>query len=128
MVIFFHNFKIYLCINSSLCITGARVAIYTSCVLANFSPVVRIFRNTRAENTSFTFLSQERKWYFRPGYGEKSFSPIMTTWYTRSSIYISCKKGPISALIKKSTMCNEGASAPLFSLKRTILFCTRVKK
>ena len=30
-----------------------------------------IFHQTRAENTTFEFLSRERKWYFRAGYGEK---------------------------------------------------------
>ena len=30
-----------------------------------------IFHHTRAENTTFAFRSRERKWYFRPGYGEK---------------------------------------------------------
>ena len=31
-----------------------------------------IFHHTRAENTTFAFLSQERKWHFWPGYGEKT--------------------------------------------------------
>ena len=30
-----------------------------------------IFHQTRAENTAFAFRSRERKWHFRPGYGEK---------------------------------------------------------
>ena len=33
-----------------------------------------IFHHTRAENTTFAFRSRERKWYFRPGYGEKYFN------------------------------------------------------
>ena len=30
-----------------------------------------LFHHTWAENTTFAFRSRERKWYFRPGYGEK---------------------------------------------------------
>ena len=30
-----------------------------------------IFLPGEAENTTFAFLSWERKWHFRPGYGEK---------------------------------------------------------
>ena len=36
-----------------------------------------IFHHTRAENTTFAFRSRERKWYFRPGYGEKYFFKVM---------------------------------------------------
>ena len=33
--------------------------------------VYTIFHHTRTENTTFAFLSRERKWHFRPEYGEK---------------------------------------------------------
>ena len=32
-----------------------------------------IFHHTQAENSIFAFLSRERKWHFRPGYGENNF-------------------------------------------------------
>ena len=37
------------------------------------SPEISLYGvpHTRTENTTFAFLSRERKWYFRPGYGEK---------------------------------------------------------
>ena len=42
-----------------------------------------IFRHTRAENTTFAFLSRERKWYyFRAGYGEKLLQYIVTSEHT----------------------------------------------
>ena len=45
----------------------------TRCGMANFTPVERILfiHHTRAENTTFAFLSRERKCHFRTGYGEK---------------------------------------------------------
>ena len=36
-----------------------------------------IFHHTRAENTTFAFLSRERKWHFRPGYGEKFWTVMV---------------------------------------------------
>ena len=50
-----------------------------------------IFHHTRAENTTFAFLSRERKWHFRAGYGEKViflFFRYTPTLQTSDPLYI----------------------------------------
>ena len=65
------KYKLYDLCSNQFCV---KIEYYTTKEVKSY-PHVRytIFHHTRAENTTFAFRGRERKWYFRPGSGEKYF-------------------------------------------------------
>ena len=72
-----------------------------------------IFHDTRAENTTFAFRSRERKWYFRPGYGENKFL-ITIVYYAPTRKKIPYEK-LVEYLLKILVLMKSGTN--LYSIK-----------